>query len=188
MDAKVLLLGRRSVSKLQEPAPEGAALERILDAALRSPDHGALRPWRVLLVRGEARARLGEVLAEVDAAIDPSAPPEMLERSARKPLRAPLIAVVVAKLRESAKIPELEQLLSAGCVAHTLVLAAQAEGFGAIWRTGAATYHPLMRERLGLDASDRVIAFVYLGSIATEPAECPRPAREDIVSEWQGPS
>lgn len=184
MEAMELLLGRRSVGKLADPAPEGEALERILRASLRAPDHGALRPWKILLLRGEARERFGEVMAEVQRARDPHASAEDLERARRKPLRAPLLAVVVAALRESSKIPEIEQLVSAGCVAHTMVMAAQAEGFGAIWRTGDVAYDEITRERLGLDASDRIVGIVYLGSVASEPPDMPRPSVSEIVRAW----
>lgn len=186
MDAMELLLNRRSLGKLGEPAPEAEVLDRILRVALRAPDHGALRPWRVLLVRGDARARLGEVMAESLRARKAHVTEDELARERAKPLRAPLIAVVVASLRESPKAPEIEQLLSAGCVAYGLEIAAQAEGFGAIWRTGEPAYDRLVHERLGLGAQDRIVAFVYLGTPTSVPPDGARPEVSAIVADWQG--
>lgn len=186
MDAMELLLNRRSLGKLGEPAPEGEVLDRILRVALRAPDHGALRPWRVLLVRGDARAKLGDVMADALRARKPEATDDELARERAKPLRAPLIAVVVASLKPSPKAPEIEQLLSAGCVAYGLEIAAQAEGFGALWRTGEPAYDRRVHERLGLGESDRIVAFVYLGTPTVVPPDGARPEVSAIVSDWQG--
>jgi nitroreductase len=174
------------VSKLGEPAPEGAALERMLRAALRAPDHGLLRPWKVLLVRGPARQRLGEVLAASLKRRHPQASDEDLERERRKPLRAPLLAIVVASIRNDTQIPEIEQMMSAGCVAYGLQIAAQAEGFGAIWRTGEAAYDRAVHEALGLGMNDRIVGILYVGTPLQKPPEVPRPALEDHVLEWTG--
>jgi len=183
MEATELLATRRSFGKLGEPAPQGEALEQILAAALRAPDHGALRPWFVLLVRGEGRARLGAIFAESLRRRRPDAGPEELERERKKPERAPLLAVVVATVRPG-PIPEVEQLLSAGCVAHGIVLGAQAHGFGALWRTGEQAYDPWVAEQLGLGAADRIVGFVYVGSVRERPPEAPRPAVSAVVRSW----
>jgi nitroreductase len=66
-----LLLSRQSANLLQEPAPDGAELDLILDAGLRAPDHGRLRPWRFVLIRGEQRQAWADRLAEAALARDP---------------------------------------------------------------------------------------------------------------------
>src|SRR5690606_23891942 len=116
MDAMELLSTRASNGKLADPAPDDATLRRILEAALRAPDHAMLRPWRVLLVRGEARARLGDVFAAIEGGDE-----QARERARRKPLRAPLLIVVAATPRPHPKAPEIEQILSAGAVAHGIL-------------------------------------------------------------------
>lgn len=186
MDAIELLLSRRSVGKLTAPAPEGEALDRILRAALRAPDHGSLRPWTVLLVRGEARAKLGEIWAESVRRRRPETPPDELDRERRKPTRAPLVAIVVARTQESRKAPEIEQILSAGCVAHGLLIAAQAEGFGAIWRTGDTAYDRWVHEQLGLGEHEKIVGAIYLGTIAEEPPAAHRGTVAEHVREWTG--
>ncbi|MDQ3035921.1 MAG: nitroreductase family protein [Myxococcota bacterium] len=186
MEATELLLGRRSIGKLGEPAPEGEALDRILQVALRAPDHGALRPWTVLLVRGEARERFGALMVEALRRRKPDVDEDELAREKKKSLRAPLLAIVVASVRPSAKIPDIEQVLSAGCVAYGLEIAAQAEGFGAVWKTGAPAYDRWLHERLGLAEQDRIVGILYVGTPLENPPDVPRPRIEDHVREWTG--
>jgi nitroreductase len=186
VEAIDLLLARRSVSKLVDPAPEGAALDRILRAALRAPDHGTLRPWKILLVRGEAREKLGAIWAEAMRRREPDVGEEELEREKRKALRSPLVAIVVAATRESPKAPEIEQILSAGCVAYGLAIAAQAEGFGAVWKTGDAAYDRWVHQELGLSASDKIVGVVYVGTPREEPPVANRASVADVVRDWNG--
>jgi|GEM_PF-7324 len=186
MKAMKLLLNRRSVSKLDLPAPEADVIDRVMEAALRSPDHGALRPWKVVSIEGEGRTKFGEVLAAAYKRQKPDASEDDLASAARKAMRAPLILIVAAELKESSKIPEIEQVLSAGAVAQTLLLALQAEGFGAVWKTGAPAYDPYVKERLGLKASDHIVAILYVGTAKEEPSEQKRPKIKDVLSPWEG--
>ena len=186
MNAMELLSTRASNGKLAEPAPDDATLSAILAAALRAPDHAALRPWRVLLVRGDARARLGEVFAEVEAG--EGADPEAIERARRKPLRAPLLIVVAATpVRDHPKAPEIEQILSAGAVAHGILLGLHARGFAGMWRTGDAAYDARTKRALGLRDEDHIVGFLYAGTAAAPTPETKRPRFEDHVAEWTGP-
>ncbi len=186
MKAMKLLLNRRSVSKLDEPAPSAEVIDRVMEAALRSPDHGALRPWKVLSIEGKARKKFGEVLAEAYRRQKPDAGEDDLESAAKKAMRAPLILIVAAELKPSSKIPEIEQVLSAGAVAQTLLIALQAEGFGAVWKTGAPAYDPYVKERLGMKSSDHIVAILYVGTPKEEPAEQKRPNVKDVLSPWEG--
>lgn len=186
MDAMTLLLSRRSVSKLKEPAPSAEVLDRVMQAALRSPDHGALRPWRVLAIAGDARKKFGDVLAEAYALSKPAATGEELEDARRKALRAPLVLVVAATLKPSAKIPEIEQVLSAGALVQTLLLGFQAEGFGAVWKTGAPAYDPHVKGRLGLASTDHIVGVIYVGTVAEEPFAAKRPNVSDVLVDWNG--
>jgi nitroreductase len=186
MDALQALLTRRSPAQLQDPPPAGAALQSILDAAMRAPDHGKLRPWRFLVLRGDARARLGALMADALQRRDPTATPPLLEKERGKPLRAPLIVVVAAEIIEGHKIPAVEQLLAAGAAAQNLQLAAHALGFGAVWRTGAPAYDPVVKQALGLKPSDAIIGFMYLGTPAAAAAPASVPDPSGFVRDWTG--
>lgn len=186
MNAMELLASRRSVSKLKEPAPGDAVIERVVRAALRAPDHGALRPWKILLVRGEARAKLGALLVESLLRRHASASPDEIAKEQNKVLRAPLVVLVAASIKPSPKAPEIEQLLSAGTVMHGLLLGFQAEGFGAVWKTGAPTYDETFVEKVGLARTDKLVGFLYVGTPAEEPPAMPRPEPSAHVIDWNG--
>lgn len=170
MDALDLLINRVSCPQLQAPAPSGEALENMLAAALRAPDHARLRPWEFVLFEGQAREQLGELIAASMVEEKPTSTPEELARARGLPLRAPMLIAVVAKLREHPKAPAIEQILSAGCCALNLLLAARAQGFGGIWRTGFPATSPAVKRGLGLADSDEIVGYLYLGTPVTEPA------------------
>lgn len=171
---------------LGEPAPSRSQLEAMFAAAMRVPDHGALTPWRVLLIEGQARHRLGEFLVERSLALKPGASAVQLEKERLRFARAPLVLVVIASLHASAKVPEVEQILSAGNVCFSLLQAAQALGFGAQWLTGWAAYDDAVMAHLGLSGSERIVGFIHLGTPQQPTPERRRPDWQAHVSVWQG--
>jgi nitroreductase len=178
---------RRSVPSRQlgEPGPNEEQLRQLLSAAIRVPDHGKLVPWRLLLIRGDARARLGAALAAIHLRNEPEAPPSVIDKDRDRFNFAPLIVTVVARIEpEHPKIPAQEQLLSSGCVAYNLLLGAQALGFGAQWLTGWAAYDQEAAKLLGLAENERVIGFVHIGTARDAAPERTRPALESVLSEW----
>lgn len=181
------LLKRRSAKTLTDPAPDEGALALVLECASRAPDHGRLRPWRFIVIRGAARERLGELMAGQLRRRRPDASAETLERERQKALRAPLIIVVAAVCDAMAKVPAIEQILAAGAAAQNMMLAATALGFGVMWKTGDAAYDDTVKGALGLDAADSIVGFLYLGTAPTDAV--PPPARaqwEDRVRYWGG--
>lgn len=184
MDAMTLLYNRASNPKLGEPGPDAETLREILDAAVRAPDHGLLRPWRLWTIQGVAREKLGEVLAEAQRRREPDTDEAQLEKTRAKPLRAPLIVVVAACPQPSEKVPEIEQVLAAGSVAQNMLLASQARGFGAMWRTGAPAYDTHVKQAFGLGAHDHIVGFVYIGTPTQTPPEIPRPGAETFTRRW----
>lgn len=183
MEALDALFNRVSVGRLVEPAPDAAQREALFQAAFRAPDHGQLQPWRFLTIEGEARERLGEVLAEVAAAAG-DASEAALDKARGMPLRAPLLVVVIAALQEHHKVPKSEQRLTAGCAAHGILLAAYAQGIGAVWRSGPLSYAPLLAERLGVQANEEVLGFLYLGTPLKPPREASKLVTADFVKAW----
>jgi nitroreductase len=186
MQAIDALLLRRSARTLTDPGPDAGALELILSAAARAPDHGRLRPWRFIVVRGAARERFGALLADQLRRSHPATPPETLERERLKAFRAPLIIVVAAHCEAGGKIPLIEQILSAGAAAHAMLLAAVALGFNAMWKTGAAAYDGAVKQALGLALEDAIVGFIYLGTESGERPGAPRSEWRDRVRELPG--
>jgi nitroreductase len=187
MDAIELLTTRASNGKLTEPAPDADALRSAFEAAARAPDHAGLRPWRVKIIRGIARERLGELMAESLLRSNPRATAAELLQAKSKALRAPLILVVAALLTHHPKVPELEQTLAAGAAAHAILLALHARGYAAIWRTGGIAYDPVVKQALGFSASDALVGFLYAGTPKQPALPLTRPRPEEFVSEWSGP-
>jgi nitroreductase len=103
-------------------------------------DHGRLLPWRLIVVEGDARARLRDVMAAALSRRNPLTSESSLARERENTLRAPVIVVVATRCDESSKIPLIEQILSAGCAAHSIMQAAFAQNLGAMWKTSEAAY------------------------------------------------
>src|SRR5215510_4865024 len=187
MEAMELLLTRYSAAKLGTPPPSKKAVEAMLEAAARAPDHGRLQPWRLILIEGDARRSLGEIFAESLVRRNPAAGDQVLAREREKALRAPLIIVVATRYDRSARIPVVEQIIAAGCAAHGLMLAAFAQGLGAFWRTGEAAYDEAVKAALGISSDDLIIGFIYVGTDMGSASSRPRSVQE-AAQRWTGDS
>lgn len=175
---------RNSAPKLMAPAPSAEQMEEIFRAALRAPDHAWLRPWRFITIDGERRHAFGELLEASLVARTPHADDAARSKARNAPLRAPLLVVVVAKLTEHAKVPIMEQRLSAACAAHAIILATQACGFAGIWRTGEPAFDRVVMAGLGLADTEEVIGFLYLGTRDGAAKTIPSLDPGDFVSTW----
>ena len=168
---------RHSVPSLQlgEPAPDPATVLRMLQSAVRVPDHGKMVPFRFLRLQGEARHALGEFLARRSRQRDPNAAEAAVEKDRQRFSHAPLIITVIARLQDNPKVPAQEQLLTAGCVCFALLQAAQAHGFGAQWLTGWPAYDPGVHRLLGLHDGETIAGFIHVGTPRVEAPERERP-------------
>jgi nitroreductase len=184
MDAMQALTQRVSGKALIEPAPDDAAIEQLLSAAVRAPDHGRLKPWRFALVRGDDRRRFGELLATSYQNRNPQASSEQLDRERAKPTRAPLIIVVGASIRQEGPIPEIEQILAVGAATQNIMVAAYAMGFGCAWKTGEAAYAEDVKAAFGLGPTDAIIGFLYLGTERSAPMPPPTLQVKDFMREF----
>ena len=186
VSALALLDARRSVpaKQLTAPAPDDATLMRMLDSAVRVPDHGKRTPWRFLAIRGDARHQLGERLAARGLERDPHAGEAAIEKDRMRFSHAPLVITVIAQLGPDEKIPEQERLLSAGCVCFALLQAAQASGFGAQWLTGWPAYDTEVKRWLGLREHEHVAGFIHIGTPKLEAPERERPDPRGMLTEW----
>ncbi|HEX4302187.1 MAG TPA: nitroreductase [Rhizomicrobium sp.] len=185
-DAIDLLLSRRSGSAkaMTGPGPSPAQLDTILTAAARAPDHGKLFPWRFIVFEGDARRRMGDLLATSLLETEPQSGPERLDQERHRFLRAPVVVAVISRTREAIPIPQWEQELSAGAVCQNMLLAAHALGFVANWLTEWCAFHPGVKERLGLKPGERVAGFIYIGTSAVVLEERVRPDMAKIVSRF----
>ncbi|HET8731216.1 MAG TPA: nitroreductase [Moraxellaceae bacterium] len=180
------ILSRISQGKLADPAPDNAALERAFACALRAPDHRVLRPWRYLVLRGEALQQLGDVFVDATRANNPALDPVEVERLRKMPLRAPLIVVAVTVHKQDPKVPEEELYLSTGAAVQNFMLALHDQGFATMWRTGPLAKAPLVRAALGLSGQESISGFLYVGTAAAEPRRIVPLAVDEFVSEWKG--
>jgi nitroreductase len=182
MNALTALQTRTASPRLIEPAPAGDDLEQILKAGLRAPDHGMLRPWRFLIVEGEARQKLGQLFVEC---LQPPTP-EQTEKLRNSPLRAPMVIVCIATIKEHPKVPAIEQVCSTAAAIQNMCVAIHALDFGAIWKTGEVAYNPAVKVALGLKPSDAIVGYLYVGTPTTRERVVPDLKIADFVQQWQG--
>jgi len=189
MDAIETLMTRTSIPPklLTEPGPDDAQLEALLAAAVRAPDHGAIQPWRFNIVRGEARARLGEIFVEALLKRDPGAPADAIEKERLRPSYAPVAIVVCAEISDAnPNVPPVEQIVATGAAIQNILNAAHAAGFGAFVSTGKNARDPHVKQAFGLSEKDEIVGFVYIGTPRTQQSVKPRPDPKAFTREWTG--
>lgn len=180
---------RRSIGKVKAERPPKELVARVIAAATWAPNHHHTRPWRFVVIAGRERAALGEVMAaslreRLDEPRGERAA-ALLEKERNKPLRAPVVIAVAALPSDEPRVVEVEEIAAVAAGVQNMLLAAEALGLGAMWRTGDAAYDPAVKRFLGLPDRAHLLAFVYLGY----PEMQPRHEREDDASEytaWRG--
>jgi nitroreductase len=180
------LLSRASVSQLRGPAPDGFALDLILQAAMRAPDHGRLRPWRFVLIRGVARHAFANVVERAMRRRNSDVSDEIVQRQRMKLTNTPLMIALGVHIRTESTIPEIEQMLSVGSAAMNMLNAIHALGFGGIWVTGPNSYDPHVATALGFQAPDRLAGFLFVGTALGERRSQDRPDPGGYTVEWSG--
>jgi nitroreductase len=185
-DALELLKTRRSVKpvELVGPGPTAAELDTILTVASRVPDHGKLTPWRFIVFEGDARLKAGEAIANVFRQQYPDSTDDQTAFERTRLARAPMVVAVVSRAAPHVKIPEWEQVLSAGAAAMNLVTAAHALGFAANWITEWYAYDRRVLDALGLSAQEKIAGFVHIGRAKQPPEDRPRPPLNEIVTRF----
>jgi nitroreductase len=168
------LLTRRSVGKFADAGPTDAEIDAMLQAAVTVPDHGALRPWRLVVVRGESRGAFGDALADAGRYANPELPPAIAEKLRGKAFVAPALIAVVARVDAGAKIPVWEQVASASCAGYAIALAAHQLGLGAMWKSTPFQSGPLLREVLDMSEDDQFLGWVNVGRIPAARPDAPR--------------
>jgi nitroreductase len=186
--ALALLETRRSGKPrdLVPPGPSDAELERILNIAARTPDHGKLSPWRFVIVDRTQRQALADLLSRALPENDPQATAAHYAKALEFAHQAPVMLVLVSAPIRDHKIPVWEQELSCGAVAMNLLHAANALGYVGGWITGWQAYNERVRSAFCADG-ERIAGFIFLGTPANPLEERPRPLLDDLVRQWQPP-
>lgn len=182
MDALTLLLTRHSQPRLTQPAPSGMALENIKQAALRAPDHAGLKPWEFIVCSDEGLSKLGEIFK--DSALKSGKGQESIDRALQLPHRAPMVIVAIAKYVEHEKVPREEQIAATACAVQSMQMAALAQGFAGIWRSGSYAQCPFVKASFNLAIQDEIVGFLYLGSSKMKPMPKPRIASDTYFTHW----
>ena len=179
MDVLEAIHTRHSVGQVRpDPVPR-PLIEKLLSAAVQAPNHYRVRPWRFVVLTGEGRDKLGDVMAAAFHTKFPDAPPEALEKERAKPLRSPLlIAVAVDKPAETRVLP-IENIAAVAAACENMLVAAQSLGLAAHWRTGDVARDPDVKKFLGFEPDQELIAFLYIGYPALPPVTELRPSFED---------
>ena len=179
MDVLQAIHQRASVGKVKsDPLPK-ELIEKLLAAAVQAPNHHKVRPWRFVVITGEARSRLGDLMAENARQKKPDMPPEGLKAEHDKALRSPVVIAVGVDKPDNPKVLEIENICAAAAAVQNLLLAAEALGLAAIWRTGPAALDPVVKTFLGLQPDQHVIGLVYIGYAEIEQPAPQRPGFED---------
>jgi nitroreductase len=139
------------------------------------PDHGKLGPWRFLVIEGAARERAGEKLAALVKQRSPNVDEAQIKMERERLMRAPVVIAVISTASPHPKIPEWEQVLSAGAASFQLVLAAHTMGYAGAWLTEWPAYDEQGRAALGLAPHERIAGLVYIGTAKADPQERVRP-------------
>jgi len=178
---------RRSTPAFQmcEPGPGKAEIEDILRLGSRVPDHGKLAPWRFVVYRGNERVRIGEALLQMALEAKPDLSQEMTKVELARFTRAPVVIAVVSTAGPHFKVPEWEQIMSAGALCLNLSMAANAHGYVANWLTEWFAYDERAHPLLGIRPGEKVAGFIHIGSTTFPNTERPRPELSDTVT-WIG--
>lgn len=179
MDALQTIHARHSIGKVKADAVPRELIEKLLDAAVQAPNHYLVRPWRFVVLTGNGRSRLGEVMAQSLKARFPQLNEDALNKERAKPLRSPLLIVVGVDKPTESKVLEIENICATAAACENIALAAHALGLAAKWRTGDAARDTMVKNFLGFADDQYIISFLYIGYSDIIPDAAPRPGFED---------
>lgn len=170
------------VAQIKGPGPDTSELEEILTSATRVPDHGKLAPWRLVIYRGDVCKALGETFLEIALQQNGEMTDAAKDAELARFSRAPLVVGVISTAAPHAKIPEWEQVLSAGAVCLNMLMACEARGYVANWRTEWVAYDDKALKALGVNEGEKVAGFIHIGTSDFPTPDRPRPQLSDIIT------
>ena len=180
---------RRSVTakKMDSGKVEDEHLENIIKCGLRVPDHGALSPWKIKIIKGKSRKNFGEQILLPEFLKDQENPsPSLVKLEINRFTRASVVLIVISTPIRGVKIQTWEMQLSAGAVCQNLLLAAQSYSYAAQWLTEWYSYNENVLCALGGDPTkDKIAGCIYIGTKQSEPTQRKRPVFDESVSELE---
>jgi len=179
-----LMMNRVSFPRLESPAPSKDLMEKLFQSALRTPDHMKLKPWRFLVIEGDGRKSLGDVFRRSAELDDSDLSQAKKDKFTNMPMRAPVIVVGISKNLSHAKVPKTEQVISCGVAMGYMLLGLQSKGFGGVWRTGPLAENSYVMSALGLDSSETIVGFLYMGTPTGEPKKIQLSNSADHFCTW----
>lgn len=179
MDAIHAIQTRHSIGKVKPDAVPRDVIEKLLNAAVQAPNHYHVRPWRFVVLTGNGRSQLGEVMAQSLKGKFPQLTEEALDKERSKPLRSPVLIVVGVDQPAESKVLEIENICATAAACENILLAAHALGLAAQWRTGDAARDPMVKKYLGFAEDQHIVSFLYIGYSDIVPDITPRPGFED---------
>ena len=178
------ILERHSHRNLTDPIPSKDEMEKVFQAALRAPDHAWVRPSRFIQVSGAGLQKLSDTFVEVAKESFEDLTDDKIEKYKNAPFRAPLIVILVSSKKDHPKVPRIEQIISTGTAGQNIMLALNALGYGAIWRTGRFAFNEKISERLGLNDDQTIIGYIYIGTPKGKKKSLPKMNTEEYISVW----
>ena len=183
-----LLMLRRSltVKDMVHPGPNEEQLKQILKIGSRVPDHKKQVPWRFLTFEKSTRGKFGKILRTIFAKNNPKTNEKILDFEENRFLRAPLVIAVISTAdKDNPKVPEWEQILTAGAVCQNILIASNAMGYASQWLTEWYAYDKVVLKELNLNPNERIAGFIYIGTASKQPKERGRPDLANLVKKWE---
>lgn len=177
------LQNRHSNGLLQSPAPSDDEIKLILSAAMSVPDHGCLQPYHFTVIQNDGLTKLTDVFVEATKTITTDC--AKLQKAEKMAYRAPLIIAISTRYKEHPKVPQNEQLITAGCAVYTMQMACVALGFQGMWRTGDLCYSETVKQALNVPLTDDIVGFLYIGTPSKLLANKKRKSCDAFVTYWQ---
>ena len=185
MDAINNITTRNSARELIEPHPSAQEMETVFEAALRAPDHAWLRPSTFIQISGDGRKKLSQIFIKTANELNEELTETQILKYTEAPFRAPMIIILISNPKDHPKVPPVEQIISTGCAGQNILLALNALGYGAMWRTGTFAFNKTISKHLGLEKSAEVIGYIYTGTRTGKNKTIPILDVKDYVDVWE---
>ena len=168
MDIFEAIEKRRSQSHLLPGPVERGIIEKVLSAAVWAPNHHKTEPWHFFVFQHGARQKLADAIMQNFHRDNPDATDHEIEKAQKKNPRrvmeSPLVIVVSCEPGKN-EMESQENYAACACAVQNMLLAAEALGLGAFWRTGDAVYTDpnAVKQLLNLPEQATLVAFLLMG-------------------------